>query len=173
MRGAPSREARKNRASPPADTAARITSVLETQETVTRDGVPVKVNAVLWFRAKDSTRVITTVANWQGAVIQAAETAMRRWTRNIAIAFIVLTLVLTFVGAHLGAVLPFAQWPAVNCMNNYADDLLVEPLTVQGGTVKVPEAPGIGIEVDEGALTRFRMAAAAPSPLAGEGRPSS
>jgi regulator of protease activity HflC (stomatin/prohibitin superfamily) len=54
-----------------------ITSVLETQETVTRDGVPVKVNAVLWFRAKDAMRVVTTVQNWQGAVIQAAETAMR------------------------------------------------------------------------------------------------
>jgi len=54
-----------------------ITSVLETQETVTRDGVPVKVNAVLWFRAKDATQVVTTVQNWQGAVIQAAETAMR------------------------------------------------------------------------------------------------
>ncbi len=54
-----------------------ITSVLETQETVTRDGVPVRVNAVLWYRAKDATRVVTTVANWQGAMIQAAETAMR------------------------------------------------------------------------------------------------
>ena len=54
-----------------------ITSVLETQETVTRDGVPVKVNAVLWFRAKDATQVVTTVQNWQGAVVQAAETAMR------------------------------------------------------------------------------------------------
>jgi regulator of protease activity HflC (stomatin/prohibitin superfamily) len=54
-----------------------ITTVLETQETVTRDGVPVKVNAVLWFRAKDATQVVTTVQNWQGAVVQAAETAMR------------------------------------------------------------------------------------------------
>lgn len=54
-----------------------VTSVLDTQETVTRDGVPVKVNAVLWFRAKDATRVVTTVQNWDGAVIQAAETAMR------------------------------------------------------------------------------------------------
>jgi len=54
-----------------------ITAVLETQETVTRDGVPVKVNAVLWFRAKDSTRVVTTVEDWRAAVIQAAETAMR------------------------------------------------------------------------------------------------
>jgi len=54
-----------------------ITAVLETQETVTRDGVPVKVNAVLWYRAQDSTRVVTTVVNWQSAVVQAAETALR------------------------------------------------------------------------------------------------
>jgi regulator of protease activity HflC (stomatin/prohibitin superfamily) len=53
------------------------TIALDTQETVTRDGVPVRVNAVLWYRAKDATQVVTTVENWQGAVIQAAETAMR------------------------------------------------------------------------------------------------
>lgn len=54
-----------------------VTRVLDTQETVTRDGVPVKVNAVLWFRAKDATLVTTTVQDWGNAVIQAAETAMR------------------------------------------------------------------------------------------------
>jgi len=54
-----------------------VTVALDTQETVTRDGVPVKVNAVLWYRAHDATRVVTTVENWQRAVVQAAETAMR------------------------------------------------------------------------------------------------
>lgn len=54
-----------------------VTRALDTQETVTRDGVPVRVNAVLWFRAHDATRVVTTVDNWQSAVMQAAETAMR------------------------------------------------------------------------------------------------
>ena len=54
-----------------------ITKALDTQETVTRDGVPVRVNAVLWFRAKDEVRVVTTVVDWERAVIQAAETAMR------------------------------------------------------------------------------------------------
>ncbi len=62
----------------------------------------------------------------------------------------------TTLSAHLGAVLPFAQWPSVNCMNNYADDLLAEPLTIQGGYVRVPEAPGLGIQVDEEALTRYK-----------------
>jgi regulator of protease activity HflC (stomatin/prohibitin superfamily) len=44
---------------------------------VTRDGVAVRVNAVLWFRADVAERVVTTVANWLSAVFQAAETAMR------------------------------------------------------------------------------------------------
>lgn len=63
----------------------------------------------------------------------------------------------TTFALHLGAVLPFAQWPAVNCLNNYADDLLVTPLEIQGGFARVPEAPGLGITIDEGALQRFRM----------------
>ncbi len=50
---------------------------LETQETITRDGVAVRVNAVLWFRAVDPAMVVTVVENWEGAVIQAAETGMR------------------------------------------------------------------------------------------------
>lgn len=54
-----------------------ITRALETQETVTRDGVAVRVNAVLWYRAVDAARVVTSVANWDAAVIQAAETGMR------------------------------------------------------------------------------------------------
>jgi len=54
-----------------------ITVALETQETVTRDGVAVRVNAVLWYRAVEAARVVTSVMNWNGAVIQAAETAMR------------------------------------------------------------------------------------------------
>lgn len=54
-----------------------ITVQLETQETITRDGVAVKVNAVLWYRAVDPARVVTAVENWRTAVIQAAETGMR------------------------------------------------------------------------------------------------
>jgi regulator of protease activity HflC (stomatin/prohibitin superfamily) len=54
-----------------------ITFALATQETVTRDGVAVRVNAVLWFRAVDAAKVVTTVVDWGNAVIQAAETGMR------------------------------------------------------------------------------------------------
>ncbi|MDB5704492.1 MAG: hypothetical protein JWN66_1608 [Sphingomonas bacterium] len=54
-----------------------ITYALDTQETVTRDGVAVRVNAVLWFRAFDPAGVVTTVTNWHSAIVQAAETALR------------------------------------------------------------------------------------------------
>jgi regulator of protease activity HflC (stomatin/prohibitin superfamily) len=54
-----------------------ITYQLETQETITRDGVAVRVNAVLWFRADSAVDVITSVENWVSATVQAAETALR------------------------------------------------------------------------------------------------
>ncbi len=54
-----------------------VTIALDTQETVTRDGVAVRVNAVLWFRAVNPVRVITVVESWQRAVLQAAETGLR------------------------------------------------------------------------------------------------
>ncbi|MDX1933696.1 MAG: mandelate racemase/muconate lactonizing enzyme family protein [Capsulimonadales bacterium] len=63
----------------------------------------------------------------------------------------------TAMVAHLGAVLIQARWPAITCMNNYADDLLVEPLTIRHGAVRVPEAPGLGVTVDEEALEKYRV----------------
>lgn len=63
----------------------------------------------------------------------------------------------TALTAHLGAVLPMARWPAVTCLNNYADDLITRPLTIRGGQVTVPDGPGLGIEPDSDAFARFRM----------------
>jgi len=54
-----------------------VTVALDSQETVTRDGVSVKVNAVLWFRATDPVKAVIAVQDWQAAVVQAAETGMR------------------------------------------------------------------------------------------------
>lgn len=54
-----------------------ITQQLDTQETLSSDGVAVKVNAVLWFRAVDPTLTVIAVQNWQNAVRQAAETGLR------------------------------------------------------------------------------------------------
>jgi hypothetical protein len=63
----------------------------------------------------------------------------------------------TALCAHLGSVFTHARWPAVTVMNNYADDLLVEPLTIRAGYVQAPTEPGLGVVVDEEALERYRM----------------
>ena len=58
---------------------------------------------------------------------------------------------------HLGAVLSQAYWPYVSMVTSFTEDLLVSPLTIKGGFAKVPDGPGLGIEVDEDALDRLRM----------------
>jgi L-alanine-DL-glutamate epimerase-like enolase superfamily enzyme len=67
------------------------------------------------------------------------------------------TGLVTAMAAHLAAVLPMAQWPMITCLNNYSDDLLIEPLSIQHGLIKVPDQPGLGVEIDEAALRRYRM----------------
>ncbi len=67
------------------------------------------------------------------------------------------TGITTALSVQLGAALVMAQWPAVNCLNMYSDDLLATPLTIQGGYVRVPDGPGLGVEVDETALMRLKM----------------
>jgi L-alanine-DL-glutamate epimerase-like enolase superfamily enzyme len=57
---------------------------------------------------------------------------------------------------HLGAVCTHAQWPAVTCLNMYRHQLITRPVTVLGGYARVPEEPGLGIELDEAALARYR-----------------
>lgn len=63
---------------------------------------------------------------------------------------------------HLGAVSTHAQWPAVTCMHIYSDDLLAQPLEVRDGYIRVPDAPGLGVQVDEAALERLRLPEGTP-----------
>lgn len=67
------------------------------------------------------------------------------------------TGITTAMVAQLGSVMSHARWPAVTVMNNYSDDLLVDPLTIRDGYLKAPDGPGLGVEIDEEALERFRM----------------
>lgn len=50
---------------------------LEQQETITKDSVTIKVNAVLWFRITDASKAILEVANYEQAVYQFSVTALR------------------------------------------------------------------------------------------------
>ncbi len=54
-----------------------VTNPIEQQETITRDSVTVKVNAVLWFRVSDPQKAVLTVENFRVAVQQVALTALR------------------------------------------------------------------------------------------------
>ena len=65
-------------------------------------------------------------------------------------------LTTTWAG-HLGAVLTHATWPAITCINLYSHHLLKQPIEVVDGCHSVPDAPGLGVEVDEEAIEEFRV----------------
>ena len=54
-----------------------VTNPIEQQETITRDSVTVKVNAVLWFRFSDPKKAVLTVESFRSAVQQVALTSLR------------------------------------------------------------------------------------------------
>lgn len=83
--------------------------------------------------------------------VLAAEAQKPFWLQMVG------TGITTAFALHFGAALTHARWPAVTCLNMYADDLLKEPIEVRGGLARVPEAPGLGMEVDEDALDRLRL----------------
>lgn len=50
---------------------------IEQQETITKDSVTIKVNAVLWFKVTEPDKAVIAVADYRLAVYQAALTALR------------------------------------------------------------------------------------------------
>ena len=50
---------------------------LEQQETITKDSVTIKVNAVLWFRVTNPENAVIKIANYNQAVYQFSVTALR------------------------------------------------------------------------------------------------
>src|SRR5262245_43466646 len=50
---------------------------VEQQETITRDSVTVRINAVLWYRVFDPERAVIAVQNYGAAVYQLALTSLR------------------------------------------------------------------------------------------------
>ena len=53
------------------------TTSVEQQETITRDNVPIKINAVIWRRVVDPARSLIEVTNVEDSVTQVAITALR------------------------------------------------------------------------------------------------
>ena len=54
-----------------------VTVAVEAQETITRDSVTVRVNAVLWFRVVDPAKAVLAVENYSMAIYQVALTGLR------------------------------------------------------------------------------------------------
>jgi regulator of protease activity HflC (stomatin/prohibitin superfamily) len=54
-----------------------ITADVEQQEGITRDNVPIKVDAVIWYRIVDPERAVMEVKNVSNAVVQVSLTTLR------------------------------------------------------------------------------------------------
>ena len=67
------------------------------------------------------------------------------------------TGITTTWAAHLGTVCSQAKWPAITCMNIWESQLITEPIELRGGFYRVPEKPGIGVEVDEEAMQKYKV----------------
>lgn len=58
---------------------------------------------------------------------------------------------------HFGAVLEQARWPAVNCHQLYTHSMLSRDIVVKDGFAAIPAGPGLGYELDEDAIEKFRV----------------
>ena len=54
-----------------------MTTAVEQQEAITRDNVPIKINAVIWRKTSDPKRAVIEVADVGNSVVQVAVTALR------------------------------------------------------------------------------------------------
>lgn len=63
----------------------------------------------------------------------------------------------TALSLHLSAVLSHAQWPTITCHELYEHSLLTQRMPVLEGYARVPETPGLGIDLDEDAISKYRV----------------
>jgi L-alanine-DL-glutamate epimerase-like enolase superfamily enzyme len=67
------------------------------------------------------------------------------------------TGITTTWAAHLGAVCLQAKWPAITCMNIWKEQLITPKIELRGGYHRVPEKPGLGIELNARVVKRFTV----------------
>ena len=66
-------------------------------------------------------------------------------------------------GVHLACAAPAVDW-GVSLTHFYlAEDIAREPLAISDGEVALPAGPGLGIDVDEAQVERFRQSTSALS----------
>jgi galactonate dehydratase len=65
---------------------------------------------------------------------------------------------------QVAAVLTHATWPSVNCHQLYVHPLIKPGIAVENGTAAIPERPGLGFELDEDAVAKYRIEPLARQP---------
>lgn len=65
---------------------------------------------------------------------------------------------------HFGAVLTHARWPSVNCHQLYVDHMVAPRISVFNGAAPAPDAPGLGVALNEEAVESFRLPAMPAKP---------
>ena len=65
---------------------------------------------------------------------------------------------------HIGSVLTHAQLPSITCHELWKHDLLKKRLDVVDGYIAVPKGPGLGVEIDEKAIDKYRVDEQEPTP---------
>ena len=58
---------------------------------------------------------------------------------------------------HIAASTPNFSGPNDTCYHGLTDDVLVQPLKFEHGRIRVPMAPGLGVEVDEAKVERYKV----------------
>ncbi|MCZ2150703.1 MAG: hypothetical protein LC126_23375 [Bryobacterales bacterium] len=58
---------------------------------------------------------------------------------------------------HFAATLTHALWPQVDCHRIYTHQMIKPAIKVENGSALIPDAPGLGVELDEDAVAGFRI----------------
>ena len=103
-----------------------------------------------------------TAMNMQATLL--AELWLRFWLQILGTGITASFLV------HLGVTMSHLEWPSVTCHQLFEDDLVEPRMVIRDGRAEVSEEPGLGVELNEYAIERYRIAplTARPYPIAGQ-----
>ena len=92
-----------------------------------------------------------------GAAIEAGKLCQRLGLSVNIAAKIAESSISSAAALHLACAVPKVDW-GVSLTHFYlAEDIVRRPLPLKGGLVALPDGPGLGVEVDETAVERFRV----------------
>ena len=68
---------------------------------------------------------------------------------------------------HFAAVLSHARLPGVHLHHLFAEPIIRSATQLENGTAQIPDSPGLGVEIDEDGVDRYRVDE--PTPRSTEG----